>query len=189
LVGEDHVYLTHVNTPRQVVIGGDPQGCQRVIARLHCTHLKMPFNYAMHSPPVRSEYPVLFDLHHWPVQQAPDFPIYLSADCQPVVIEQTILAEKIAAGLCTCVDFAGLTRRVYQDGARIFVELGAGSNCAKWIDDTLRREPHLSAAINRAGSDDLSSIIRLLARLASHRVSMHLAPLFEAQYASQEEHG
>jgi acyl transferase domain-containing protein len=178
LVDGDRVYLTHINTPRQVVIGGDPEACRRVIAKLGCTHLKMPYNHAMHCQPVRSEYTALYELHHWAIQQKPGFPLYLSADCQPVEIHSAAIADKIATGLCTCVDFAGLTRRVYDDGVRIFIELGAGSNCSKWIDDTLRSRPHLSVAINRSGVDDLNSIVRLMARLSSHQVTMDLARLF-----------
>jgi len=178
LTGEDHVYLTHINTPRQVVIGGDPHACLRVIEKLGCTHMKMPFNYAIHCQPVVSEYSALFNLHHWQIQQKPDFPVYLSADCQPVMIDQEVIADKIARGLSQCVNFAEMTRRVYEDGVRIFIELGAGNNCSKWIDDTLRLSPHLSVAANRAGVDDLTSILRLMARLSSHRIKLDLALLY-----------
>ncbi len=183
LQAETRVYMTHINTPRQVVIAGDPQSCQQVIARVGCTHLKMPSQHVMHCPPVHTEFEALRRLHDWPIQRQPDFPIYLSVDCQPAEINQAVLAEKIAGGLCTCVDFAGLTRRAYQDGVRVFIELGAGSNCSKWIDDTLREQPHLSAAINRPGTDDLASILRLLARLCSHRVPVDLSALFNAAIA------
>jgi acyl transferase domain-containing protein len=48
LRGEERVYLTHINTPRQVVIGGDPQGIRRVVEALKCTSLKAPFDFALH---------------------------------------------------------------------------------------------------------------------------------------------
>src|SRR5690606_12045687 len=43
LAEETRVYLTHINTPRQVVIGGEPLACQRVLSQLHCPSLKAPF--------------------------------------------------------------------------------------------------------------------------------------------------
>jgi acyl transferase domain-containing protein len=149
-----------------------------VVEKLGCTHMKMPFSYAMHCQPVRSEYTTLYNLHHWQIQKKPDLPIYMSADCQPVTIDEDEIADKIALGLGKTVNFAALIRRVYEDGVRIFIELGAGNNCSKWIDDSLRLSPHLSAAINRPGVDDLTSILRLMARLSSHRVKLDLAPLF-----------
>jgi acyl transferase domain-containing protein len=84
----------------------------------------------------------------------------------------------VAFSLCTHLDFPRLVKRAYGDGARIFIEVGAGGNCAKWIDDSLRGQPALTMSINRKGADDASTLIRVLARLASHRSSVDLAPLY-----------
>ena len=175
---EPRVYLTHVNTPRQVVIGGEPAGCQRVISALKCPSLKAPFDYALHCPAMESEYPALMRQHCWPVARVPDVALYSAADYQRMPIEQNKIADRIGRTLTTCLDFPRLVQRVYEDGARIFIELGAGANCSKWIEDTLKAKPFLSVSINRRGSDDLSSILRVLARLVSHQVNLDLSPLF-----------
>lgn len=188
LAQEEHVYLTHVNTPRQVVIGGEKAACQRVIAALKCTHLQAPFNYALHCEAIRSEYPLLAELHHWPVHQQPEITLYSAADYQPLPIEQDRIADSIGRMLSTSLDFPRLIERVYQDGARLFVEVGAGSNCAKWIADTLKDRPHFAASINRQGSDDHSSILRLLARLSSQRVPLNLTPLYQQPPSSAATH-
>jgi PfaB family protein len=185
LQGMQRVYLTHINTPRQVVIGGDPQECRHVIEALHCPSLKAPFDYALHCAAMASEYPALYRQHNWPVRSDPDMTLYSAADCQPVPIERSAIADRIARTLTTCVDFPRLIERVYADGARLFIELGAGANCSKWIDDTLKGRPYSAMAINRRGSDDHSSILRVLARLASHRVPFDLSPL----YPSRRDHG
>ncbi len=67
---------------------------------------------------------------------------------------------------------------MYADGARIFIELGAGSNCAKWIEETLRGQPMLSISANRKGIDDASAILRVLARLVSHGVNVNLRAIY-----------
>ena len=175
---EPHVYLTHINTPRQVVIGGDPEGCQRVIAALHCNHLKAPFDFALHCDAMRSEYEALVRLHDWPVQARPDVALFSAADCQELEIEQSAIAATLARTLTTCVDFPRLVQAVYDRGARLFIELGAGSNCARWVDDTLSASPHAAIAINRKGMDDQACILRLVARLSSLRVPLDLSPLY-----------
>lgn len=185
LAQEPHVYLTHINTPRQVVIGGEKAACQRVIAALKCTHLQAPFNYALHCEAIRSEYPLLAELHRWPVYQSPRFMLYSAADYQPLPIEQEQIAAGIGRMLCTSLDFPRLIERVYQDDARLFVEIGAGSNCSKWVADTLKGRPHFTASIDRQGSDDYSAILRLLARLASQRVPLNLASLYPQPVASR----
>ncbi len=178
LQDEPKVYLTHINTPRQIVIGGDPASCQRIINTLKCTYIQAPFNYALHCRAVQSEYLPLHDLHDWPVQNVPDMKLYSAADYSTMQFEQEEIAQKLAEMLVHSLDFPKLVNRVYQDGGRVFIELGAGANCARWVSENLKGVPHVALSINRKGADDLTSILRLLARLCSHRVPMNLDPLF-----------
>lgn len=177
-----HVYLTHINTPRQVVIGGDPQACQRVISALGCTHLRMPFDYALHCDPVRPEYTGLYNLHHNPIHETPELQLYSAADYERVPIHSENasdeIASRIAHALSSILDFPRLVRRVYADGARIFIEVGAGSNCTRWVDDSLHGLAHLSASANRQGVEDAVTLTRLFARLASHQAPFNYTPLF-----------
>lgn len=182
LESEQRVYLTHINTPRQVVIGGDPEGCRRVIAALRCSSLQAPFAYALHCDPMRSEYTALVELHNWPVEQTPDIRLYSAADYGPLALEQEEIAHKIGHMLTTPLDFPRLIERVYADGARIFIEAGAGSNCARWIDETLKDRPHLALSMNRRGTDDYTTLVRTMARLHAHRVPVNLAPLYQGAY-------
>jgi PfaB family protein len=178
LEGEKRVYLTHINTPRQVVIGGDPADCRRVIEKLKCSSLKAPFSYALHCDAMKSAYQGFRDLNLHPIKKWPEMRLYSAADYatyQPVPDE---IAHKVAFSLCTHLDFPRLLKQAYDDGARIFIEVGAGGNCAKWIDDSLRGQPTLAISINRKGTDDAVTLIRTLARLASHRVPVNLEPLY-----------
>lgn len=176
---ETHVYLTHINTPRQVVIGGDPAACRRMITKLKCKSLQAPFNYAIHCEPIHSEYDSLTDLHSVPVSNQPGMTLYSAATYQPMPIDREMIAKQIAQELCHCLDFPRLIQLAYNDGARIFIELGAGSNCARWVNETLQGQVHAAYSINRKGVDDHTSIVRLMARLVSHRVPTTLKVLYQ----------
>ncbi|HRF98967.1 MAG TPA: hypothetical protein PLZ51_27340, partial [Aggregatilineales bacterium] len=65
----------------------------------------------------------------------------------------------------------------YNDGARVFIEVGAQNTCTRWIRDILRDKPHVAVATNRMGVSDSQSIARLIAKLVSHRVPMDLSIL------------
>jgi PfaB family protein len=175
---ESRVYLTHINTPRQVVIGGDPDACQRVIQTLRCAHLQAPFNHALHNEAMRSEQRALVELHSSPVVSISQTQLYSAAAYQPLPIEQQQIAESIGHMLCSSLDFPRLIEQVYASGARFFIELGAGSNCAKWVDETLNGKPHTAIGINRRGVDDLTAIVRVLAKLCAHRLNVDLSPLY-----------
>jgi PfaB family protein len=175
---EERVYLTHINTPRQVVIGGDPAGCQRVIDRVKCNSLKAPFDFALHCDAIRSEYEALIELHTWQVASRPETRLYSAADNRPLPLDSGQIAKKISSMLCSSLDFPTLIRQVYADGARVFVELGANANCSKWIDDTLKGSPYAAIPINRRGADDQVSMVRMLAKLVSQRVPVDLTALY-----------
>ena len=178
LAEESRVFLTHINTPQQVVIGGDPTGCRRVINKLKCKSLQAPFNYAIHCEPIHSEYEMLTELHSVPVCNQPGMILYSAATYQPMPIDQKLIAKQIAQELCHCLDFPRLIQRAFDNGARIFIELGAGSNCARWVNETLETQPHAAYSINRKGVDDHTSILRLMARMVSHRVPVNINLLY-----------
>jgi PfaB family protein len=178
LKGFNHVYITHINTPRQVVIGGQPDECRQLIAALKCSSLEAPFNYALHCEAMESEYESLRELHTWQVQNQPGMTLYSAATDGPMPIEQDAIARQIAYGLCHRLDFTKLVDTVYEGGARIFIELGAGSNCTRWVDESLAGKPHSAFPINRKGIDDHSAILQMLARLVTHGVPVNLSPIY-----------
>jgi len=178
IANEPRVYLTHINTPRQVVIGGDPEACKRVIAALNCSHLKAPFNYALHCSAMAGEYARLRELLSWPVKTAPELGLYTAAGYERVQFEPGQIAANMAHMLTSYLDFPQLIEQAYADGARIFIEVGAGSNCSKWIADTLGVRSHCAVSFDRVGTSDYAAVLRLLAKLFSQRVPLNLRPLF-----------
>ncbi len=173
----DHVYITHINTPRQVVIGGDDETCRRIAGDLKCMYLKTTYDHAIHCAPVQSEFEAFQRLHYWPVEYEPHIPVYSAANYEPITLESRAISQSFAHMLTHPIDFPRLVNAVYDDGARIFIELGAGSNCSKWIDAILKNEPHLSLTINQKNVSDHMSIIKLLAKLVSHRIPVNLFAL------------
>jgi PfaB family protein len=177
---EQRVYLTHINTPNEVMIAGDPAACKRVVEALGREYLRAPFSVVIHCEAVMPEYAEFFRLHSLPVVSTPDLTFYSAADYSPTALEQSVIAHNIARVSCKPVDFPRLVNRVYDDGARIFIELGPRSTCARWIDESLGERDHLAVSINQLGVDDRTAIVRLLAKLASHRLPLDLSPLYEA---------
>ncbi len=175
---EELVFITHINTPRQVVIGGDPDGCRRVIDTLKCNALEAPFNYALHCEAMESEHAALQQLLSWPVQNEPGMELFSAANYTPMPIEQENISQQIAYGLCHLLDFPRLVNTAYDNGARIFIELGAGSNCARWVDDSLQGRSHAAFSINRKGVDDHTAVTQLLAKLICHQIPINLSLVF-----------
>jgi PfaB family protein len=181
----DKVYLTHINTPRQVVIGGYPKACEAFIVENKLNSIKAPFNHALHSEPVQGEWDEFRYLHHWPVYETPDYDLYTAAGYTKSAISSDDIADNIANALTQPLDFPKLVKKVYEDGARIFIECGAGSNCSKWVDQNLKREEHISMSACVNGVSDGNAILRVLAKCVSHRVPVALDALYNRTRVEQ----
>ena len=103
---------------------------------------------------------------------------YSAAEYQPITLDSEEIAHNIATGLCQQLDFPQLVNRVYDDGAKIFIEAGAGGVCSRWIDKILANKEHITVSLNRRGMDDHTSLVKALAKLLSHRVNLNLSPLY-----------
>lgn len=175
---EERVFLTQINTPHEVVIAGHPESCQRVIDSLKCSAFRAPFSYLMHCPPMHSEYDEMVRLNTLPVHHVPARTFYSAAGYQPMTLDSDSIGHCVAKTLCQPFDLPRLVNRVYDDGARIFIEAGAGSTCTRWISETLKSRDHVAVSSNRRGMDEHTAILRMVATLVSHRVPLDLSSLY-----------
>ena len=174
----DRVYLVLINTPKEVVIAGEPRTCQSLIDELQCESHQIPVTDVVHCAPVQSEYEEIKKVHTNLVVDRPDIDFYSAADYTTTELDSEILADNIARYYGRTVDFSKLVEEVYRSGARIFIDMGPRSSCARWISENLENRRHLSLGVNRRGMDDRQMILRTLASLVSHRVPVKLESLF-----------
>jgi PfaB family protein len=175
---ESKVYLTHINTPQEVAIAGDSQGCLRVIEKLQCDRFRSPSDMVLHCEVMQSEYNEFLKLNTVTMGTPPDTIFYSSSHYDSLTLEKEKIAHHLSQGMCQVLDFPRLIERNYQDGVKIFLELGLGGSCSRWISETLGQKEHLALCINRRGADDLATIIKMLAQLISHGVELDLSPLY-----------
>lgn len=172
------VYITFVNTPQELVIAGDPVECQQVIQTLQCRAFPVSFESVLHSSIVQAQYDDLVQLHQIPIHPVTDIRFYSGVSLAPMPLEQNAIAHNSAQICCQVVDFPALVQRLYADGVRIFIELGAGNFCSRWIRETLQAQSHAAMSINLKKTNDQTGLLRLLAQLISHGVALDLAPLY-----------
>ncbi len=180
LRGEARAFLTHINTPGEVVISGAPDAVRRVIAELGCEAFRAPFETVMHCPAMRSEYELLAELNRLPVGDAAGITFYSSAEYAPLPQDPEQIARSLARATCQPVDFPRLVERAYADGARIFVEPGPAGACTRWVGATLAGRPHVALSLNRQGADDDAALLAVLAHLITQRVPLDLTALLPA---------
>ncbi|MFI7068348.1 beta-ketoacyl synthase N-terminal-like domain-containing protein [Kribbella sp. NPDC050124] len=178
LATHDRVYLTHVNTPTEVVIAGDPAQCRSLIADLGCPSARSPVNAVMHCPVVDGELAGLAKLNDHPTGTTGGLELLSAYDYEPMPdLERGAIAERIAQTLRSTIDFARLVSTAYDRGFRHFVEVGPGATCTRWVHETLAGQPHTAVAVDRRGASVTRSVASLVARLVANGVPVDLSAL------------
>ncbi len=182
---EERAYLLFVNTPGEVVIAGDKEACQRVVAELGCPAVSLPLSDVIHCDPVKHDYRDLVELHRCPVERVGGIDFYSSATLSPLDLDSDAVAKNIADVYSATVDFTKLVMETRDKGAGIFIELGPRDNCTGWIGEILADREHLAVGIDRKGVGVKRSLVKLLARLYCHGVPMDLSPLYPENETSE----
>jgi NAD(P)-dependent dehydrogenase (short-subunit alcohol dehydrogenase family)/acyl carrier protein len=120
--------LANHNGPTQVVIGGPTPALERLLAsRADGEFVRLDVAAAFHTPSVAwAEAPWRAAL----AQAAfapPAFPVYADGAAQPYPVDPDAAREALARQPFEPVRFDALLRRMYDDGVRLFVEVGPGT--------------------------------------------------------------
>ena len=70
-------------------------------------------------------------------------------------------ADAVLAQALDTLDFPALVRTAYDDGVRLFVEVGPGGSCSRMITTILGERPHRARSACVAGTDGVVTVLRL----------------------------
>ena len=181
LAGEAQAHLLIVNTDADCVIGGHPDACRRVLARLPGAPVR-PLGYAIvaHAPELDEAGPAWRALHRRPTCPIEQPRIYSAAAAAAYVPTEAAAEAALHGQAIRTLDFPAVIRRAYADGVRVFLELGPRGLCSGWIAHILGDRPHLALALDRPGRDGLHLLWDCAARLAAAGLAVDLDGLRRA---------
>ena len=193
-VRSSRVYLLIINTPNQCVIGGDRSQVERLVKNLSATFVSFAAPSTVHCEVLRQVEPAYHALHVMRTT-APAFadangdsrPIdfYSTAWGSPYELTQESAAEAIVAQAVNSIDFPRVIERAYDDGVRVFLEIGPGSSCTRMIDDILGDRPHLARSALPATANPISTFLELMAALIAERIPADLTYLYGNEHSQQ----
>ncbi|HET6359879.1 beta-ketoacyl synthase N-terminal-like domain-containing protein, partial [Streptomyces sp.] len=174
----DRVHLTHINTPSELVIAGDPAQCKALVKELGCPAARSPVNAVMHCPVVDAEVGGLAGLNDYPTGSFGDLELFSAYDYEALPgLARKEIARRIAHTLRSPIDFPRLVQGAHDRGFRYFLEVGPSATCSRWIHDTLGDAAHVALPVDRRGAPATKSVAQLVARLVSHGLELDLRPL------------
>ncbi|WP_445508828.1 PfaB family protein [Shewanella xiamenensis] len=182
------------------IIAGCEASCLQLLKRLNKRGIASNKVTAMHTPPSQSQHSAIQGFYTLGLKaNACETQVrFISAAQQSAVsIDSQSIAKSIADTFCAPLNFTALINSAYHQGARLFVEVGADRQTSTLIDKIGRQlelgadgvqEPIFAMACNAKGSDTITSLLKCLAQLISHRVPVSLAPLMPQSAAQSAMH-
>jgi acyl transferase domain-containing protein/NAD(P)H-dependent flavin oxidoreductase YrpB (nitropropane dioxygenase family)/NAD(P)-dependent dehydrogenase (short-subunit alcohol dehydrogenase family) len=182
LRGETQIFLANFNAPAQTVVSGmraDLEALQARLAKGGVEARLIPVSCGFHSPFV-AEAAKAFEKALEPLPYGPArFPVYSNHLAAPYPAETGEARRVLSAHLSHPVRFMDEIQRMYEDGARVFVEVGPGRVCGNLVGEILRGRPH--AVVSCDGAASRVGTVRLLHALGqmfAHGLDLRLDPLF-----------
>lgn len=182
------------------VIAGCETSCKALLAKLGKRGIAANRVTAMHTAPAMLVHGQVQDFYTQALKPealkpealkaaAQDLPIRFisAAQTAPVTVDSHSIGRAIADTFCSPLDFSALIQNATEQGARLFVEVGADRQTSTLIDkishahagQSTANEVTAAIACNAKGADTITSLLKCLAQLISHRVPLSLAPLIQ----------
>jgi acyl transferase domain-containing protein/NAD(P)H-dependent flavin oxidoreductase YrpB (nitropropane dioxygenase family)/NAD(P)-dependent dehydrogenase (short-subunit alcohol dehydrogenase family)/acyl carrier protein len=169
----EDLYITNINSPRQVVFGGTGSACRDLSRKLEsrgfrCTQLRV--SMAFHSPIMKCVHDELEAFISQIEFHPPRIPVISNTTCKHFPANPREIKRIVMAHLETPVHWMHNVQTLRGDcGIGLFVEIGPGNTLCDMITDTL---------------EDVDCVQTCLARRESRTLKSALAKLYAAGYLS-----
>lgn len=167
------VWVANVNSPRQTVLSGTAEGIDEVARRAEAGGValhRLATSTGFHSPLVAAAGPELRKYLQDVELTGPEIPVCGNADAERYGGDPEEIRDRIAAQLSAPVRFADQIEAMYAEGARTFVEFGAGAALTGMVGRILGDRPHLAVPLDRPGRHGVTVLQEALGRLAVYGV-------------------
>ncbi|XYH92965.1 SDR family NAD(P)-dependent oxidoreductase [Sorangium sp. So ce1128] len=174
------VCIANHNAPDQCVVSGALGAMTAALDALSAKGIRahrLPVSTAFHSPLMRPVRAPFADALERAAIAPPEIEVYANATGRPYPRDPAGVRALLAAQLEAPVDFVAQIGRMYEDGARTFVELGPKATLTGLVRRILGDQPHLAVGFDGAGGG-VKGLLQALAALFAAGVRLDLPALF-----------
>lgn len=181
LKAHSDIHFTMDNCPNQAILFGSEasiKGIEDQLTSMGGVCARLPLAWAYHTPhiaPLAEDFKALFRKRKLKRTKAM---LYSCASAGPFPPEHGSILQLAVDQYVSRVRFTETVERLYQDGARVFIEVGPSGNLTAFVKDILGDRAHLAVASNVRRQDGMSQFCTLLAQLFINQVGLDLAPLY-----------
>ncbi|WP_261512670.1 type I polyketide synthase [Chryseobacterium paludis] len=162
-----NVYVSNDNCPNQVILCGSNTALDELVPLLKSKqifHQILPFQSGFHSPFVADKLDLILEGMEQVQFQKTKIPLWSATTLTPYPEDQEAIRKLSAEHLVQPVRFRELTEKLYEEGARFFIQVGAGGLLG-FIDDTLKGKAFSTVASSLPTRSALTQLERVVAAL------------------------
>lgn len=162
-----NLYVSNDNCPNQVILCGSNAALDELVPLLKSQqifHQILPFQSGFHSPFIADKLDIILEGMEKAQFQQTKIPLWSATTLEPYPSDQQAIRKLSAEHLVQPVRFRELTERLYEEGARFFIQVGTGGLIG-FIDDTLKGRSFSTLASSVATRSALAQLQRVVAAL------------------------
>lgn len=181
------VVLANHNAPLQSVISGEREEVEQIVDSLNVVGIMarmLPVAGAFHSALVESAQEALAQAIAQAKIETPKIPVYANSTARPYKSNIEDIRHQLSQHVISPVEFVGQIDAMYDDGARIFVEVGPKSILTKLVSKILENRKHTVVSLDGQGGK-LQGLLQGLGTLIARGVDLELTALFEGRQVQQ----
>ena len=141
----------------------------------------LPFQRAYHTPLFQPITDRLSGLFNHINMGLPHTRLYSCSVAQPVPQDSDEIRQLAAGQWSQPVRFRESIEAMYDDGVRIFIEVGPKNNLSGFVDDILQDRSYLAVPSNVSHRTGISQLHHLIGLLVAHGVNMNLEYLYHCR--------
>lgn len=184
------VYISNDNCPNQVILCSSNTALDKLVPILKSKqifHQILPFQSGFHSPFIADKLDVILAGMEKAQFQQTKIPLWSATTLEPYPADQESIRKLSAEHLVEPVRFRELTDKLYEAGARVFIQVGTGGLMG-FIDDTLKGKAFSTIASSVPVRSSLAQLQRVVAALFVEGKTVAL-DFLELQSSSQKASG
>ncbi|MDN5421787.1 MAG: acyltransferase domain-containing protein [Chryseobacterium sp.] len=162
-----NLYISNDNCPNQVILCGSNAALDELVLLLKSKqifHQILPFQSGFHSPFIADKLDVILAGMEKAQFQQTKIPLWSATTLEPYPADQDAIRKLSAEHLVQPVRFRELTDKLYEEGAKFFIQMGTGGLIG-FIDDTLKGKAFSTIASSVATRSALAQLQRVVAAL------------------------
>jgi PfaB family protein len=188
LKDRSRVYLLIINTPHECVIGGDRDEVQTFIHDLDCNFHPVEGVTTVHCEVAKPVQEAYRNLHLFKTNPPGDLTFYSGVLGRSYEVTRDSAADSITNQALEPFDYTRVINAAYDDGIRIYIEMGPGVSCSRMINWILGDRSHIARSVCIKGLNGVTNFLRVMAQLNAERVPMDLDSLYRGDPAVNEKH-